>query len=251
MANIHLTLPEVQDARRRAWLGDQVKDIAADMGHTYAVIWNAVRGKSWATVRNPPPVPSDYEPVILRVCINTHCGDLYKGYPHDGLCQACYSYARRNDGEMRVPDAIPIGRRPMDIGDLDALYKRYRRGESTDAIAADLDCSPETLRRRFRQAGYEMRDNTAHNRVLTEAEVRQARVLYYEDELPVNEIAEYLGQNYLTVFDAVKWKTWRTAGGPRPEDERGDEAHPCPECGMLTSHEGVCRYCREEMRERV
>lgn len=253
MGNIHLTLPEVKEARRRAWLGDQVKDIAADMGHSYAVIWTAVRGKTWSTVHNPPAVPSDYAPIVFRVCVNEHCGDLYQDHPMGGLCQACYSYKWRNDGRMRVPDEIPLGRKPMDIGDLDALYRRYLQGESTDAIAEDLACSPQTLRRRFRlDPRYEMRENTAHNRVLSEAEVAQARTMYYDDDMPINEIADYLGHNYLTVFDAVKWKTWRTAGGPMPEDAAPEDGglHPCERCGVQTAHR-LCRYCREEMRERA
>lgn len=248
MANIHLTLPEVKEVRRRAWLGETIRDISDDTGHTYSVVWNAVRGKSWSTVHNPPPVPTGHEPVAFRVCVNEHCGDLYQGYPHNGLCQACYSYKWRNDGEMRRPGAIPIGRKPMDIGDLDALYERYLQGESTNDIAEDLDCSAETLRRRFRLGDYEMRDNTEFHRQLTEAEVVQARVMHYEDGMPINEVADYLDQEYMTVYSAVRWHTWRTAGGPGPDSEDSDEMHPCEECGVLTSH-ALCRYCRVEMRQ--
>lgn len=239
-----LNVTEVKEARRLAWLGEEIRAIAITLGHGYTGVWNAVRGRSWSTVRNPPPVPTAYATVDFRVCINENCGDLYQGYPKDGLCPACYSYAYRNDGELRGSRRIPLGRQPMDIGDLDALYERYLRGESTDAIAEDLDCAPETLRRRFRIGGYEMRENVT--RVLTEAEVVQARVMHYEDGTPISEIAEYLGHNYMTVLDAVQWRTWRTAGGPMPELEP-EQMHACERCGVQTRHERLCRYCREEV----
>lgn len=247
MPNISLTASQVKEARRRAWLGEEFTSIAEDLVATYDPVREAIRGLTWSSIKEPPPVPADYRPIEFRICINPYCGDLYDGYPHGGLCQACYSYARRNEGEMRGSRDMPTGRPPMDLGDLDALYRRYQRGESTDEIAVDLPCTARTLRYRFHVEGYELRENVT--RVLTEAEVIQARMMYWEDETPVSQIAEYLQQNYLTVLDAVNWETWRTAGGPMPKTiGKNEELNQCEICGVLTG-QTICRYCRQELKQ--
>lgn len=246
MGSISMTTEQVQEARRLAWLGENITDIARAIGKNYGPVWNAVRGVTWSSVHNPPPVPTFYRVVQFRACVNHHCGELYQGPPQGGFCQSCYVYARRNNGELRKPNSLPIGRPPMDIGDMEKIYKRYLCGESINTIAADLECSPETLRRRFRRGGYKMRDKTESRRVLTEPAVIQARVMHYEDNVPIFEIAQYLERNYLTVFDAVKGHTWRTAGGPLPRDQESDELQPCQHCGVLCRHDELCRFCRRE-----
>jgi hypothetical protein len=51
-----------------------------------------------------------------------------------------------------------VGRKPKDIGvSVDELARRYRSGETIEAIAAAVGVDPRTVRQRLRRAGVELR----------------------------------------------------------------------------------------------
>lgn len=236
---------KVKEARRRAWLGETPMAIARDMKKSYQAVYTAVRGTTWWSIVDPPAVPVGYKVTFFRVCTNEFCRDLYDGPPNNGICPACYSYRWRN-GERRNPEDITPGAW-IEIENFEELKRRYEAGESMEAIVEGQPFSEMTLNRRLHEAGVEVRGNAGIRASLTGALVRQARVMHYEDGMPINEIADHLERRYITIYDAVKWKTWQAAGGPGEPipDESEEESRKCEHCGLLTTQR-LCRFCRAE-----
>lgn len=241
----HLVASQVKEARQRAWEGEPIKEIAASFGVSYQVAWWAITGQTWSSIGDPPPLPLGMSRKLQppRRCRNPKCRQKMAKGQHlaDGLCPACYSYQYRNPGHMRDPDD-PWKLARIEIPDLDNLYRRYQAGESIESLATGRDFSGETLTRRFKEAGYEIRANTEYHQKLTAAQVRQARRLHYRDGWRICDVAELLGQHYLTVTSAVKGDTWAAAGG-LPLARQA--SHRCQRCGILGTSD-VCHFCRRE-----
>ena len=191
-------------------------------------------------------------PTKLRICKNPLCatGLTYPGR----YCRACYCYKYRH-GHQRDPKTIHRGPAPKKISNLDTLWQQYLSGDSINQIAYKQTYSPDTLTRRFKEAGYKLRKNTDRHNKLTIGIVSQARRLAYDDGLAINKIAELLDENYMTMYDAVKGKTWKTTAGPYPQNKTA--THKCTHCGLLCSQRSysnetfaanvtLCRYCRQE-----
>lgn len=248
MATVTLDAQQVKEARRLAWKGWDITEVAEAVGENYGPVYYAVRGRSWSSITDPPPVPAGEKPVRIRTCSNPKCGAKYEGSPHGSLCHACYIYQYRH-GEPRDPDRLrPGGKILIPEDRLAKLYERYRAGASLGDLGEELDCSAETLRRRFDEHGYERRSNFDHIQVLTPEIVEHARRRYYENGELGSEIAEDLGVTYSTLQCAIRGHTWRTVPG-LPDDVAfdGDEETKCSRCEVLTSHSsGLCRFCRME-----
>lgn len=244
-----LTASMVVELRRRVRGGERIVDLASEVGVAYTTLHSAVRGDTWSSVSDEAPLSVDEMRRIrrgrrMRPCAN--CGIQNADLQSSELCNACYQYERRC-GRSRSSALWPKRWRLSDAA-IRALYRRYSDGESMAAIAADLPFSAFTLRRRFRDAGLPVRKaGTAH--VLNPATVRQARKLHYEEGVTVAELARRYDVGYKTMALAIKWRTWRSAGGPGSGEMRvsvSDEVHaPCVRCGVLTVHDsGVCAFCR-------
>ena len=250
MANITLNAQQVKEARRLAWRGWDITEVAEELDENYGPVWHAVRGKTWASITEPAPVPPGEKPVRVRVCANPMCGKRYTGPPNKGLCTACYIYEYRY-GEMRDPDRLRTGGKVLIPKEqLVALYRRYRKGASVAEVAREIDVCPETLRQRFHEHGLAVRANYEANQQLTPALVEHARRRYYENGEQGVDIAEDLGVAYTTLMSALQGRTWRTVPG-LPDDVimDGDEETKCIRCEVLTSHHsGLCRFCRMEER---
>lgn len=246
MAKPHLIAEQVKEARRRAWAGESVKEIALDLGVAYNVVWWAIRGISWRSIKEPPPLPQGMLQKLYpaRRCRNPKCRQVMAKGEHlaDGLCPACYHWRLRNPGRQRDP-ADPRREQRIQIPDLADLYRRYRAGASVAELVEGREFSAETLRRRFVESAHQRRANTEHIRRLTPGKVEWARRLHYEDGWPISEVAERLGCNYMTLYDAVVGKTWRHAGGPLPALKPSCR---CRRCGILTT-QAVCHFCKEEV----
>ena len=99
------------------------------------------------------------------------------------------------------------------------------------------------------EAGYKRRSCNEYEQKLNPALVAQARLLANDDNMVITDIARLLNQNYMTIFEAVKGKTWKTTAGPDPQIKTA--THKCTHCGILTtkrssSNVHLCRYCRQE-----
>jgi transposase-like protein len=240
-----ITATDVVEARTRAWLGENIKSIARELDAEYHQVYNAVRGKSWSKLTQPPPVPAGYRPVIYRICINEMCGDVYTGNPNNGLCPACYSYWYRN-GRLRHPDRVWDFKKAR-VGDVEGIYRQYARGASLAQLADELPCCAETLRRRFVERGYEIRRNTEHVEKLTAAKARQVRKLVHEDGMEQVRVARMMGVSNSVVFEVVHGLTWKAAGGRMAATGgvNGNGRQKCGRCGLLTDGE-LCAFCRKE-----
>lgn len=243
-----IKLTQVKAARRAAWQGQKVSDIAKSLSLNYGQTWSAVRGATWSTLTDPPPIPDNYlksgkKPRPLSICANPNCAKLADGAK--GYCQACYTYQHRH-GEMR-PHNPRCGRprKPEDVRYLRRLHARHLAGESIEAIAKEIGISGQTLGRHFRSARLPTRKP---NMVLTPDLVQQFRALHYSDNYSIAKIARTFNINYQTVYGAVTRRTWRhKIGGPLPADDDGDEKTACTRCGVLTAHPlQLCRFCRDE-----
>lgn len=250
MANITLTLDQVKEARRLAWLGENISKIARALKEDSRTVRRAVRGETWSSIHNPPPVPYDYKPVVYRVCTNPLCGDVYQGQPHNGYCLACYSYMRRNNGKRRNAQVVGPGwKNRIEVPNIDELYERYRDGEAVEQLAEDLPVSAETLRRKFRKHGYKLRKQYELHQAVTPEWVEQARYRVHHGGESIVKVAADDGVNYQTAVAAISGVTWRKAGGPLPQKQK-EELSPCQRCGVLCQQE-LCRYCRQELTHAV
>lgn len=240
---------QVKEARRSVLDGDTVQQVANRLRLNRGPVYTAVIGITWSSIHNPPPVPVgllfERRKRPVRECQN--CASSYRVGGTSQRCGPCSTYWYRHGEERPLNHHLRQGRHArLSKKRLAELYKKYQSGLSLEAIAEveDLPFSPETLRRRFVSAGYELRPKAGVHQKLTAPLVRQLRYRHYNDGVPVHLLARELPDvSYLTVYDAVKWKTWRKAGGPMPKEE--GEKRPCAECGLLTTHEsGKCCYCR-------
>lgn len=179
----------------------------------------------------------------LRRCGNPKCGQM-AGKLCAGRCLACYTYRYRH-GRERDPENMRNSCL-IEIPNICELYERYRGGLSMAQLATETGYSEETIRRRFRENGLKRRGNAGTKQKLTPAAVRQACRMAYVDGVPVNEIAEHFGRNYMTVHSAVRGDTWRGAGGPLPV-RNGEHTVKCKQCRFLTRHV-LCRWCRKGKR---
>lgn len=241
---------QVKEARRRCWNGESAWAVAKDMKTTYGPVYMAVRGTTWSSIAEPPPVPAGVmkKNVKKRAGAPRKCRNCHKQYRRQGTtdrCAACYSYLKRHgvdkpsDWKNGVHLRIPIGDKQMA-----GLYQRYQRGESVQSLCAGIEgLRPETLRRRFREAGYRLRNHAGTSQKMTAALAVQARQLVYVDKMKISEVAKLLNLNYMTVYSAVKGRTWAAAGGPLPEVY--GHGQPCRKCGILTTRpSGICAFCR-------
>lgn len=249
MTRKRISINKVKQARTLVWQGLTVKTAAEQIGIAYKTTWAAVRGITWSSIHQPPPVP---EKVIkqhlrrpTRVCQNCH-----KSYSAGGtrsLCRACYIYQYKH-GHRRDPER-PHTRNHINAAQLNALYQKYVSGISLEKLAKPLSISEETLRRRFLKAGYKTRNTAGTRQQLYPSLVRQIRILANHDQIPITQIAERININYQTVYDAARGYTWKQVGGPLPrKTDQETELKECTRCGLLTSHSSqICRYCRHEV----
>lgn len=231
--NVH----QVKEARRRATSGESVPSIAADMGLTYAPVWCAIRGITWSSICNPPPLaslPKGVRP-SSRSCRN--CGQLChrkSGGRIKGRCRRCHMYHYRH-GRERPPGRLNRKTVPVDT---DKAIRLYNGGKSLREVGALLRIDPQTLRRRLHESGVAIRPCSRH--ALDCESVTQARHLVYREGWPVSRVADELHPDvsYQTLYSAVTGQTWRNAPGPRP----------CATCReTITIHpSGYCWNCRPE-----
>lgn len=237
MPNITMNVHQVKEARRRAAAGESVPQIAADMGLTYAPVWTAIRGITWSSICDPPPLPSlprGSRPLGRR-CQN--CGDrcYHKtGGRTNGRCRKCRSYYHRHGRER------PLGQLERKTArlDIDRAARLYESGKSLEEVAAVLRTSDETIRRRLLDAGVNMRPRSRYL-LLSQDDVCQARYLVYQEGWSIARVVAELhpGVSYQTVYSAVAGYTWRSAPGPRP----------CATCKTITIHQsGYCWNCRPD-----
>lgn len=139
-----------------------------------------------------------------------------------------------------------------------ALYEKYKSGESLSKIANTLPFSDETLRRRFKTAGFSLRNNGGKRVRLTPQKVRRARGLHYQDGMRVKDISELMGIGYNTIYSAITGATWADVGG-LPVDASGKSYKTyekesvaevglqidknCPKCGKKLYTEGTAVWC--------
>lgn len=230
------------------WRGKTVRETAVSMGLNYSPVWTAVRGKTWSSITEPPPVPDGHlnsgrKPNENTVCAS--CG-LDSVQPlTSGLCSACYIYQWRH-GQPRPLDARHSSYIKIDKDQMRRLYGRYCAGEPLSSLASIADCSKETLRRRFVENGLARRGKAGIRQALTADMVRQARHLVHIDGWKISDVANLLDITYATVYDAVMWKTWEKAGGAKAI--KGAKI-PCARCGLLTDTPGLCSFCRKDGRQ--
>lgn len=245
MANVSMKLWQVKEARRAVAAGETVQAVADRLQLNYNPVYMAVRGQTWASIANPPPLRKgvlfERRKRPTRVCQN--CGRKYKAGGTVTRCGACYTHWRRHKKERDQKHLHKGHHARLSSDELATLYKKYLKGVSTSALAEELPFSAETLRRRFSEAGYELRGHAGTKQKLTPSLVRWARKRVHQEGVPIYEVVDELDANYQTVYSAVMGRTWRSAGGPLPEPE--GEKQPCSVCGLLTTHaSGKCRYCR-------
>jgi len=248
--NSTLQVWHVKEARRRAWRGESVRKIAADLKVNYGPVYMAIRGQTWSSIVKPAPVPAGVmfeakkqRANAPRTCMN--CGRCYQKRGTTERCAACYSYLKRHGVDK--PDSWDSGlHNRIHIADntLERLYEWYKKGMSIEKICETYPLKPETLRRRFRDAGYKMRSHAGTKQQMNEGLVRQARRLVYVEGLKVSEVAKQMNLKYITVYSAVRGQTWQAVGGLMPDT--GEGSKPCTRCEILTAHpSGLCAYCRE------
>lgn len=243
---------QVKEARRRAWRKESVKEIAAALGITYGPVYMAIRGQTWSSIVEPPPVPvgvlHDAKKIRSqkpRQCVN--CGRNHRNETNTKRCSACYAYLRRHgmDKDLETWDRGLHKRISLTTRFLSQCHVRYRAGESIEDICADYPgLTNETLRRRLRAFGYKLRKSTEARQRLTSGMVLRARKMVYAEGVKIYEVAHDWGIKYQTLYDAVVGKTWKTVGGL----PAGNHARPCDRCEILTeSHpSGLCAFCRAE-----
>lgn len=236
MPNITMNVHQVKEARRRAANGESVPQIAADLGLTYTPVWCAIRGITWSSICDPPPLPSlprGSRP-LGRKCQNCGHRCYYKtGGRIKGRCRPCYTYHRRHGRER------PLGRLNRKTARLDTSQaaRLYQDGKSLETVGSLLRVNPETVRRRLHEAGITMRPRNRH--ALDRDDVCQARYLVYQEGWSIARVVAELhpGVSYQTVYSAVAGYTWRSAPGPRP----------CATCETITIHQsGYCWNCRPD-----
>lgn len=241
-----LTRYQVAEGRRRAAQGQTIRQIARDLEAEYQYLWNAIRGKTFAWLKKPPPIPVGTPvPDVIYTCANPNCGEQFPP-GHGRLCGACTAYLWRH-GRHRDPNT-PHSNHYIKIPQtrLKALYRRYLAGESLESLAETTHYSAETIRRRFHEYDLPLADTNAGRRqVLTASLVRSLRHLAHKENRPVSELANQYHLNYQTCYSAVMGHTWRSAGGPLPEPE--SKQTPCRHCGLL-SQQPICRFCRSERK---
>lgn len=254
MANVTLVPWQVKEIRRRCWRGESPKEIAIDMGLNYGPVYTAARGQTWSSIVNPPPVPVGvmHESMKRRArqprkCGN--CGECYRAVGTTTRCGGCYAYLQRH-GVEKPADWNRSTHLKIDLSEevLRHLYEQYKAGSPYAVLAEGKPFSAETLRRRFKEAGYVLRENTGTRQKLTAGKVRRARELVHNEGKPVFVLAQEWGVNYHTLYSAVVGETWQLVGGPLPQN--GSELnHPCKRCSLLTPHHpsGLCAYCRQKV----
>lgn len=245
MANVSMVVWQVKEARKAVAAGESVQGVADRLKLSYGPVYTAVRGQTWASITNPPPITKgmllERRKRPMRECQN--CGRKYRVGGTTIRCERCSAHWYRHGTERNSKHLHKHPHARLSDAELGELYQRYLTGISTDDLAETLPFSAETLRRRLHGAGYKLRCNAGMKQQLTPSLVRWARERVHLDGVPVNEVAVRLDMNYQTVYSAVMGMTWRSAGGPLPETE--GEKRPCLICGLLTAHEsGKCRYCR-------
>jgi hypothetical protein len=245
MSNVSMTPWQVKAARRAVAGGESVKSVARRLRLNYGPVYTAVLGQTWSSITDPPPLAvgdlQQRRKRPSRTC--TNCGHGYRKGGTTTRCQACSAHWYRHGSERDPAQLCKWSHARIGRKQLAALWQQYQAGISTDDLAETLPFSAETLRRRFHDAGFELRGNAGTRQKLTPSLARWARERVHLDNVPVYKVAEEIGVNYMTVYSAVMGHTWRSAGGPLPEIE--GEKRPCSVCEMLTGHEsGKCRYCR-------
>lgn len=250
MTNVTLVAWQVKEIRRRCWRGESPKEVALDMDLSYGPVYTAARGQTWSSIVDPPPVPvgvmhksRKQRARQPRKCGN--CGACYRAVGTTTRCGGCYAYLQRHGVEkpsnwsrsthlkIYLSEAV-----------LRHLYEQYKAGSSYAVLAEGKSFSAETLRRRFKEAGYALRDNAGVRKKLTAGLVRQARELVHNEGKMVSVLAQEWGINYQTLHSAVVGATWQLVGGPLPNGHKG-QGKPCCRCGLLTEHpSGHCQYCR-------
>ena len=247
---IVMTPWQVKEARTAAIGGESIRSVSRRLRLKYQTVYQAVRGYTRETITNPPAVEGGVLKIGPRraplLCVCQNCGRKYHRLKEGGTttrCNPCYTHWNRHGVERTEEHLHKHSYARLSRRELVALHRSYQNGASVDELAETLPFSAETLRRRFVDAGFDLRGNAGTNQKLTASLVRWARERVHVDGLSVKDVAQELGQNYQTVYGAVTGHTWRAAGGPLPEVE--GEKRPCSVCEMLTAHEsGKCRYCR-------
>lgn len=244
MASPLLSVWQVKRARQRAWDGENAKEIAGAIGVNYGPVYNAIRGVTWSSITDPPPLPAgtlmERKRRPVRTCGN--CGEEYRKGGTTERCPACYTYLRRHGTERNEHQLRKHPHTRISLERLKEIYREYETGTATDTLAEDLPFSAETLRRRFKENGFELRPR--YKQRLTPGMVRHAREQVHNEGVPIFKVAEELGVVYQTLYTAVMGETWRAVGGPLPDEGEG-ELTPCENCSVL-SKQRLCRYCRKE-----
>jgi hypothetical protein len=245
MSNVSMAPWQVKAARRAVAGGESVKSVARRLRLNYGPVYTAVRGQTWQSITDPPPVRDGVTSLPrkrpLHICQN--CGIEYRTGGTTTRCNACYSHWWKY-GTERDPDTVHKHLHArLSRTELRRLWQQYQSGLSIEALADNLPFSAETLRRRFIDAGFCLRGNAGTRQKLTPSLVCWARERVHLDGVPVYEVAKEIGVHYMTTYTAVMGHSWRAAGGPLPG--AAVEKRPCRVCGMLTGHKGGrCRYCR-------
>lgn len=249
--NVSMTVHQVKAARRRVWAGEAVKEVAADMKLPYGAVYNAVTGRTWSSIANPPPLlPGTLNDRRKKMHTCGNCGEQYRSDDRRkrgtvDRCKPCYAHLQRHGTERKLEHVRQRQYARLSAKQLARLYGQYAAGASMREVLErnQLPFSEETLRRRFISAGFALRDRSETKVKLTPGLVRQARELVYREGVPISDLARRYGVKYQTLHTAVIGNTWRAAGGPLPETE--GEKKPCKHCKLLTGHpSGLCRYCR-------
>lgn len=86
------------------------------------------------------------------------------------------------------------------------MEQAYRAGRSLRSIAGQARCAPETVRKMLCKRGVVIR-RTGRPGGLTQAQIKQAKVLYVEKELSLVDVAARLGANpeYATAHLSCAW----------------------------------------------
>lgn len=247
--NAHLTPTLVKRARLAARRGEAIATIAKRLERNYDVVYNAVRGITWSSIRSVPPVTSaefkQQRARRVRTLTCANCGQKYRRKGSTSRCGACHAFWMRHGrdrNEYLLNKHIHISE-----ADVRRLHQRYMAGESYEQIAAALPLSAETLRRRFVELDLPRRTNTSKRHVLTERDVRRARQRHYRDGESVAAIARSLGRRYHTVWCAIVGRSWPHVGGLPDRNRPTADSQPCQRCTLPTTHtSGNCRYCRQE-----
>ena len=238
-----MTVEQVKEARRLAWQGLDFRTIAQQMGVGYQPVRYAVRGKTWASITDPPALSWAEMWAVRRVarrlpCVN--CGEE-SDRRVNGRCPACHTYfvTKGQEREVRYLYNRVVRLTEDEVAD---LYARYLALGSLQAVAADMPFSWMVLRRRFLADGYRMLPG---RRVLNEGLVLQLRDRHYRGGESMSSLARGLGLGFSTVQAAIRGRTWGHVGG-LPQGAGDGGKRPCSGCGLLTSRlSGLCVYCTQ------